>query len=224
MLLAFAGMCALNNTATRDVFASQPSWYFLTPHTYKKFTQILGVSLGFRSLLADFEYIAFLQYYGDMDNGRTNYRDLYKYVDDMTDADPHFEFAYTYGSAVLAFNLDRYGEAIAIIKKGLDYNPTFWRLRMYLAAIAYKSQGDKARYITFLEDALKYKDHPAILERLLGNIYEQYKTPDECAAYWLTTYKKTMDKETRDFADGRLMFFIKSGKLKEPEKLLDQMR
>ena len=56
---------------------------------------------------------------------------------------------------------------------------------MYLAAITYKSMGDKAKYVKFLEDALKYRDHPAMLDRLLGNIYEQYKTPDECASYWL---------------------------------------
>jgi tetratricopeptide (TPR) repeat protein len=217
-------MCAVNRTATGTVFASQPSWYFLTPHTYKKFTHILGVGLGFRSLLADFEYISFLQYYGDGANHAGNYKDLYRYIDDMTDADPHFEFAYTYGAAILAFNLSRYDEAVAIIKKGLDYNPAFWRLRLYLAAIAYKSKGDKTQYIGFLEDALKYKDHPAMLDRLLGNIYEQYRTPDECAAYWLTVYRKTRDKYTKDFADERLMFFIKGGKLKDPDKLLRQMR
>jgi tetratricopeptide (TPR) repeat protein len=129
LAVLIAGMCVLNATATKRVFATQPSWYFLTPHSYKKFGQILGVGFGFRALLADFEYISFLQYYGNRKNSAENFKKVYLYIQDITDADPHFTFAYTYGSAILAFNQQRYDEAVEIIKKGLEYNPAFWKLR-----------------------------------------------------------------------------------------------
>lgn len=224
LAMLFAAMCLFNSAASSRLFKTQPSWYFLTPHSYRKFTHILAVGLGYRALLADFEYINFLQYYGDLGNSASRFNKLYGYIDDITDADPNFRFAYTYGSAILAFNLSRYDEAIAIIKKGLEYNPEFWRLRMYLAAITYKSVGDKAKYVKFLEDALQYRDHPAMLDRLLGNIYEEYRPPDECASYWLTVYRNTPDNYTRDFAYKRLMYFIKGGKLKDAGKLLKQIQ
>jgi tetratricopeptide (TPR) repeat protein len=215
-------MCVVNNMATQKVFASEPSWYFLSPHSYKKFNQILGVSFGYRAMLSDFEYISFLQYYGDRSNADARFKDLLARIDDITDADPHFTFAYTYGSAILAFNLKRYDEAITVIKKGLDYNPQFWKLRFYLGAIIYMQKGDTKQYVRLLEEALKFDDHPAMIERLLGNIYETYKTPDECAAYWAQIYKNTKDKDTRKHAKERLLLLISSKKISDPERILQQ--
>jgi len=223
IIILFGGMCLLNKAATKKVFESQPDWYFLTLHSYKKFMHILGVGLGFRSLMADFDYISFLQYYGNRKNLMTRYKELYKYIDDITDADPHFTFVYTYGSAILAFNLQRYGEAIEVIKKGLAYNPAFWKLRFYLGAIVYKQKGEQEKYIELLEEALKFDDHPAMIERLLGNIYEQYKSPDEAAEYWIKIYKETRDKRTREHAYERLMLLIKEKKIKDIKSVLDKL-
>jgi tetratricopeptide (TPR) repeat protein len=223
LIFLFAGMCVLNNSATQKVFASQPPWYFLTPHSYNKFTHILGVGFGYRSLLADFEYISFLQYYGNWDNRLTHYNKLYSYIDNITDADPHFTFAYTFGSAILAFNLSRYDEAVEVIDKGLKYNPQFWQLHYYLGAIGFRKEGNKDKYVKFLEEALKFENHPAIIERLLGNIYEQYKPADEAALYWAGTYMKTKDKQTRDHAHSRIMYMIENRMLKDPDSVVKQI-
>ena len=150
----FGISCFTNRAATEILVKTQPDWYFLNLNSYKKFGQMLSVSFGFRRLFADFEYISFLQYYGNREHAHTGFKDLYRYIDDITDADPHFTFAYTYGGAALAFNLERYDEAISIIKKGLRYNPEFWQLRLYLGAIIYKELDDKDRYIGFLELSL----------------------------------------------------------------------
>ncbi len=215
-----AGMCFFSSGAAKMLFATQPDWYFLTPHSYKKFDHIMGVSFGYRALLADFEYISFLQYYGDRSNMTGRWTKLYTYIDNMTDADPHFTFAYTYGGAILAFNLKKYDEAIAVIQKGLRYNPQFWKLRYYMAAIMYSKQGDTLKYISLLEDALKFNDHPAIIERLLGNIYEVSKTPDEAAKYWAWVYKNTKDKETKKYAYDRILFMLSEKKISNPQGLL----
>ena len=216
----FAAMCFLNNLATERVFKSQPSWYFLSPHSYRKFDQIMGVSFGYRSLLADFEYINFLQYYGNKKNAADHFKDLLNYIEDMTDADPHFTFAYTYGSAILAFNLHRYDEAVRVIEKGLKFNPEFWRLRLYMGAIIYIRKGDMKNYVSLLEDALKYKDHPSMIESLLGNIYELYKPADEAAKFWVWVYRNTKDRDVRKHAYERLMFMVKNRMLTNPETII----
>ena len=215
-IVFLSGMLFFSRAGAKSIFNSQPEWYFLQPHSYKRFMHILGVGLGFRSLVGDFEYIGFLQYIGNPENAKNRYKDLYEYVDRITDADPHFSFAYRYGSAVMAFHLKQYEKAEKIIEKGLKYNPKMWRLRMYLGAIGYKEADNKEKYVKFLEEALDYKDHPAMLERLLGNIYEQYKPADEVVKYWLKIYKNTGDDKTKRHAYERIISYIKSGKLKNP--------
>jgi tetratricopeptide (TPR) repeat protein len=219
-LVLFLSSCWLNNRLTSKIFESQPSWYFLNPESYKKFSHIMGVGFGYRSLLADFEYITFLQYYGNKDNRKTNYSGLYSYIDSITDADPHFTFAYIYGSAILGFNVQRHDEAIKVINKGLEFNPKIWRLRLYLGALTFSKLGEKEKYVKFLEEALKFDDHPQMIETLLGNIYAQYKEPDETAMYWAGILKNSKHADSRKWAEEKITEMISEGRIKEPEKIL----
>lgn len=221
--LFFISSCLINKKLTEKIFESQPAWYFLTPNSYKKFSHILGVSFGFRSLLADFEYINFLQYYGNFENRKTGYSEVYSYIDSITDADPHFTFAYIYGSAILGFNVKRYDEAIRIIQKGLKFNPRIWRLRLYLGALTFSELGDKAKYVKYLEEAMKFDDHPQMIETLLGNIYAQYKEPDEVALYWSRIYKNSKHADSRKWAKEKLIELLAGGKLKNPEKISEYL-
>jgi len=223
LILLVAATLYFNTLATSKILDSQPGWYYLNLHSYRNFRHILGAGFGFRRLTADFDYMMFLQYYGDKENMKSRYANVYQMLEDITDADPHFTFAYTYGSAILAFNQKEYDKAVKIINKGLKYNPKFWKLRYYLAAITYKELGDKEKYISTLEEALKFEDHPAMIERLLGNIYEQYKPADEVAAYWLKIYRETGDKRTRQHAHERLMLILQSGKLEKPREFLNKL-
>ncbi|MFP4467321.1 MAG: tetratricopeptide repeat protein [Candidatus Goldiibacteriota bacterium] len=215
----------LNTAATKKLFEIQPEWYFLNLNSYKVFSHVLGVAFGYRTLLGDVEYIRFLQYYGDIEHRETGYPELYDYLDRITDADPHFTFAYTYGGAILGFFVNRYDEAVEFIQKGLKYNPKNWKLRFYLGAMLYRQEGrlDRERYVKFLEEALKFDDHPAIIERLLGNIYEQYKPPREAADYWLEIIKTTKDPQTKAHAQKRIIHLIKTGQLRNPDEFMRKL-
>jgi hypothetical protein len=59
----FFCMAAANTVATRQLFASQPPWYFLNLNLQKN-ASYHGCIFWSRALLADIEYINFLQYYG----------------------------------------------------------------------------------------------------------------------------------------------------------------
>jgi len=215
-----AGSAFLNEKAAEKVFQNQPSWYFINPDSYRKFLHLGAAGFGFRSLAGDIEYINFLQYYGDRSQNVNRHKNLMAYIDDITDVDPYFSFAYTFGSSILAFNLDRVDEALKIIRKGLDFNPEMWQLRLYLGAILFKQENKESEYIKLLEDALRFEDHPAIVERILGNIYEQIKPPQFAAEYWAGIYMKTKDKKTREFAYQRVEAIIKEGRLTNPSAVI----
>jgi tetratricopeptide (TPR) repeat protein len=220
---AFALMCVMNFFATKELKSSEPKWYFLSAHSYTKFSQIAAVSFGYRALLADAEYINMLQYYGSSKAAGGAHKDLLSYINAITDAEPDFTFAYTYGAAILAFNLKRYDEAVEVIKKGISYNPTFWKLRFYLGAIIYSRKGDTLKLTGLLEQAAGFSDHPAVVDRMLGKIYEVSKTPDFAARYWLKLLKTTNDTETKKYSAERLKLIIAAGKLKSPALILNNL-
>jgi tetratricopeptide (TPR) repeat protein len=220
---AFAIMCVMNFLATNDLKTIQPAWYFLSRHSYGNFGQIAAVSFGYRPLLADVDYISMLQYYGDPAGAQDGHKRMLGCLNAITDAEPDFTFAYTYGAAILAFNLKRYDEAISIIQKGISFNPSFWKLRFYLGAIIYSKKGDTLKLTGLLEEALKFSDHPAVIERMLGNIYEISRTPDETAQYWVMIFRTTKDAETRKYSSERLKSIIASGRLKYPSIILKSL-
>ncbi len=110
-------------------------------------SRLKGFALGFEGLMADWYWMRSLQYIGgkiinakseiNIDDLRDlNPRLLYPYLDNATDLDPHFIAAYSYGAVILpAIDPDK---AIAIAQKGIDRNPTEWRLYQHLGYIYWK--------------------------------------------------------------------------------------
>lgn len=110
-------------------------------------SKLKGFALGFEGLLADWYWMRSLQYIGGkIVNAKTeiniddlrdlNPRLLYPYLDNATDLDPHFIAAYSYGAVILpAIDPEK---AIAITQKGIEKNPTEWRLYQHLGYIYWK--------------------------------------------------------------------------------------
>jgi len=108
------------------------------------------ISLGFNGLVADWYWMLSLQYVGgkilkrpgniSFDNlGSLNLELLAPLLDAATTLDPHFLEPYQYAAIVLpAVNVD---EAIRITRKGIEANPSEWRLYQYLGYI-YWQKGD----------------------------------------------------------------------------------
>lgn len=110
-------------------------------------SKLKGFALGFEGLMADWYWMRSLQYIGGkIVNAKTeiniddlrdlNPRLLYPYLDNATDLDPHFIAAYSYGAVILpAIDPEK---AIAITQKGIEKNPTEWRLYQHLGYIYWK--------------------------------------------------------------------------------------
>ena len=112
-------------------------------------SKIKGFAFGMEGLLADWYYMRSLQYIGDkivnskdevinLDDLRSlNPRLLSPMLENATDLDPHFVAAYSYGALVLpAIDPQK---AIDLANKGIENNPTEWRLYQYLGYIYWKT-------------------------------------------------------------------------------------
>lgn len=86
--------------------------------------------------------------------------------------DPYFQYSYLFGSGFLAFYLNRYDDALKIIRLGIERDPTYWRFRLYAGAIGYRAQNQTDKVIPLLEEALLDPNCPTMVANILGNLYE----------------------------------------------------
>ena len=177
LIIALGLIAAVNCSRWMDVHKvsgsneSQDELY-LSDATLKR------LSLGFNGLVADWYWMRALQYVGQriinhqsdqqLDNlGALDLKLLAPLLDRSTTLDPHFMEPYEYAAVVLP-DVDL-KEAIRLTRKGMEANPTDWRLPQYLAYV-YWQQGD-------FKTAAEIYGHAAQLPY---------------APYWLTAMKAQM--------------------------------
>ena len=168
------------------------------------FRDLGGICLGMRRMTADIAWIAVLQYYGSFDmarqgsnpNVRVIHPALKTLVQRVIRLDPYFHSAYLYGAGSLAFNLNRYEEALEILEEGIRHNPTYWRFRLYVAAILWKQKGRSDKMIPLLEKALLYPDCPTLVKSCLANIYKARKNYARALDIWLNVLEQRNLDET----------------------------
>lgn len=91
------------------------------------------LALNFDNLVADIYWIRAVVYFGGQRRSQgaaRNYEQLYPLLDLVTSLDPHFRVAYRFGSIFLAEpppgGPGRTDQAIALLQKGLEQDPTRW--------------------------------------------------------------------------------------------------
>lgn len=183
------------------------------------FRDLAGVAAGMRRLTADVAWISVLQYYGAReehsegdahadephDFAGGSYPALGPMTLRVTRLDPSFHYAYLYGAGALAFNLDRPDEALAILEEAIRYNPTYWKFRLYVGAIAYKQRGQNEQMIALLEDAIRFPDCPTMVKSILANIYEERGNPARSLQIWLDIFENPRgDSWYRDKAEAKI--------------------
>ncbi len=133
----------------------------------------LKFAVGFatRKATADMRLIDMLQYCSGMPFVLDRGKDLYARAAHRTDLDPQFVHAYRYAGSILMWECDRPVEAVALLKKGMAFNPEEERLKLYLAAIVYSRLNELESEVVVLERLAFERDAPIILRRILTNAY-----------------------------------------------------
>lgn len=149
---------------------------------------IFSLAFGARRIFADLWFVRLLQYYGTKEpdgdeehegdhNGHINcdhgpgygagrYPEFLSRTLHVLQLDPGFTAACLYSAASLAFNLERPGEAEAVLNYGLRYYPKEWKYLSVLAAIGYSKAEDPKAVARAIAPMLREPDCPVMLKQL----------------------------------------------------------
>ena len=172
---------------------------------------LTGIVFGMRKLASDIAWIRVLQYYGSSeeecdegetehghshehchhgaDYGRGKYYDLLKLCQRVVRLDPYFNYAYLYGGASLAWNLNRTDEGLLLLEEGRKRNPEYWQFYLYIGAIVYKKQAQYEKMVQLLERALAQPDCPLTVKAILANIYSKAGNYRRALEIWREIYE-----------------------------------
>src|SRR6185369_12547732 len=170
------------------------------------------ISLGFNGLAADWYWMRSLQYVGrkiindndvPLDNlGLLNLKLLAPLLDTATTLDPEFLDPYEYAAIVLpAINVN---EAIRITKKGIDANPSAWRLYHHLGYI-YWQQHDYQAASEIYGSGAQIEGAPAWMEAMKAKMAADGGSRATAREIYTRMYEGSADEKVRDMARRRLL-------------------
>jgi len=126
------------------------------------------VSVGYDRFMADFIWLRSIQAFGGHWGTDQNYKPIFHLFDVITDLDPNFLDAYTFGNLVIG---DEGGDQILglqLIDKGILKNPRKYKISYWGGYVAYwqMNNPDLAKY--YYARALKCPDVPDFVPRILA--------------------------------------------------------
>jgi len=167
------------------------------------------MSLGYRGLLADIYWTRAVQYFGDKHIIEAVHYDLLDpLLNITTDLDPNLLVAYNYGAFFLSqkapHGAGQPERAVALLEKGIRFNPDDWRLYFNLGFVEYMDRKDpKAAEEAFRRGAARPGAHP-FLRIMAANMAQKASDVDTAAALWTELYQTTQDKSIRESAEQHL--------------------
>lgn len=177
---------------------------------------------GFRAPAADLAWIQLLQYAaGAMpefpDRPGRPYGHLAELSLRVTRLDPSFHRAVLFASGILAWfhGVERPDEATDLLDEGIRRCPEQPLYALYLAALAYKKQGDANRMIALLESSFDLPETPSTMKTILANLRQSRGEYREALALW--TRIQNSDRDRSEHARAKV-------KIAELRTLLSQSR
>src|ERR1700732_1361716 len=159
---------------------------------------VRAMSLEYAPLMADIYWTRVVQYYGDKHARHDpNFELLWPLLDLTTTLDPNLLVAYRFGSTFLSEPSPRGAGhpelGIALLERGIQANPDYWRFYEDLGFIYYFELKD---YQKASEAFLEGSKNPAALvwmKVLAAKVLEQGDTPETSSFLWSEIYQSTTD-------------------------------
>ena len=155
-----------------------------------KGTQVKRLVPGFEQLAADLYWLRTVQYFG---GERVFARDkrfdlLYPLIEITTTLDPRMEIAYRYGAVFLAeqypIGAGRTDLGLAVLERGVQNNPSSWRLRQELGFFHFVYRHDAKRAAAVLIEASRIPGAAFWLENLAAEILGKGGERDIARRMW----------------------------------------
>ena len=122
-------------------------------------------SLGYETAAADAAWLRGIQYYGEHRLTDQKYELIGHVMSIVTDLDPRFLQPYIFGALVLAQELKRTDEGLALLERGMRANPDSWLLAFETGFIHYVCRHDYETAARYFVRASRLPDHPEYVDR-----------------------------------------------------------
>jgi len=139
------------------------------------------VSVGYDRFMADFIWLRAIQAFGGHWGTDRNYKPLFHLFDVITDLDPNFLDAYTFGNLVIGDEGRDQVLGLQLIDKGILKNPRKYKISYWGGYVAYWQMNNPELAKYYYARALKCPDVPDFVPRIMA--YMELKSGRYQAAF-----------------------------------------
>ena len=181
-------------------------------------------SLGYRQLLADLLWIQAIQVMGEKKVSDSNGRWLYRALDIVTTLDPKFVRAYEAGGLALTTLVVLPEESNRLLEKGMQHNPTEWKLPFLVGINYYYEFYDDAKAADYISQASRLPNAPSSLPTLAANLYVSAHSPQQAVNLLAAVHQETTDESAKTLLEIRLKIAMTERDLSLLEQAIDRYR
>lgn len=155
------------------------------------------VSTGFRDIVADVLWFRAMQYYGEWRLGSHGLEYFTHVVDCVLELDPHFEEGYRFASLVLADDMGKPDDAIALLTRGMDANPHSWWLPFEAGFVEYVVRMDEHAASVWFRRAAEVPGAPDFPKRFAAFVAGRAGDLQVSLVLWQTIAQTTQNEGLR---------------------------
>ncbi len=207
----------------RDQIAVQEVLYLPSAKTVK------AISLGYDGLMADIYWTRAVQYFGRKHLEESQaYKLLPGLLDITTTLDPKLVVAYQFGAFFLSQKPPQGAgspdDGIALVKKGIEHNPTHWRLYYDLGFIYWLEKKDAKSAAEAFEAGSKVPGAQPWMRTMAASMAAGANELETARTLWTEILKDTKDRDIRANAEKRLMCVDSDEAVIQIQKFVDQFK
>ena len=154
--------------------------------------------VGYRNLVADAIWLEFIQYYGEHRLTDKKFRYLGHILDVLTDLDPKFVSAYTYGALLLVTDVQDSTRGMALLEKGMNNVPQAWEIPFTAGFLNYIFLRKYDLAGKYFAKAATLPDAPPSCFRFAGYVAQKMKEEDMALMILEEVLEKSKNKDEQD--------------------------
>lgn len=196
-LMALALLCAGSLTAGRAADAAKPRAEVAGAISLPDPEFLKHASMGFRDVVADVLWFRAMQYYGEWRLGNHSLEFFMHIVNCVVELDPHFEEGYRFASLVLADDMERPDDGIALLRRGMESNPQSWWLPFEAGFIEYVVRMDEPAALAWFQRAADVPGAPDFPRRFAAFVAGRAGDLQVSLVLWQTIAETTQNERLR---------------------------
>jgi hypothetical protein len=186
---------------TLAIFDRRPETAERNEHLYFPSGKFLKEStLGFRTVMADYQWFRFIQYYGGFAKDKNDLRYMDVLVDGITTLDPQFIEAYHFASLVKWSDFGDFPTSLDLLKRGVLANPQSAKLHFQVGFMYYVFYKEYKLAALWFEAAGKCPDATDREARFAA--FARYRSGDDRVSLelWKAMYQSTDSPQMKELA------------------------